>query len=283
MEQKLANESKTMSSLADIDTEIQGENTVSSYLSSYSSQDLLILIYRCVVTLVLFLGFIVGYKLFDNVRKEKHGEPGKVLQWIMKTYALIQAIGFPCNLMALGLLLAIKENNVGSLHPCIIIYSGHILLFFYMLLHFYIGLNSLILAFGRYAFVVQNAKVLKFGLNRMGNILIYSSFIMPFFVSLLASAVISISFEQYNGESHMNFIAGLEMYKRSCALTGMEIFKPNITNKFYSSPIYDLAHSSLPSSAMNSMYVVFVIAYIILYSNVTEGIIYLKSAIFVFR
>ena len=56
-------------------------------------------IYWCLfqfsIIVLLGIGVVVNYKLFDSVRNETHGTSGKALQWIVKTWALIQAIGWP--------------------------------------------------------------------------------------------------------------------------------------------------------------------------------------------
>ncbi len=52
-------------------------------------------LYRIATVLVLVIGVLINYKLFDNTRKERPGEKGKVFQQIMKNYAMIQAISWP--------------------------------------------------------------------------------------------------------------------------------------------------------------------------------------------
>ena len=240
-----------------------------------NSQDILLLIYRFACTLLFFFGILVNYKLFDKVRKEKHNEPGKVLQWITKTYAIILGIGFPCNWLAWGIFVGIQQTHVDALYPCIIMIFGHVLIFIYILLRCYVGLNSLILAVGRYAFVVHSTRVLKFGVDRLGNILTASSFIIPFLTTIFASAIISIDSNDFTDK--------FNGYDRSCFDPKMDRVNRNTTNTFYTSPIYDLVHPYLSFSTTNGIKVLFAFAYIVLYSNVTEGIIYIRSAAFVFR
>ena len=118
----------------------------------------------------------------------------------------------------------------------------------------------------------------RFGLKKMGSILIWSSFVIPLLMSLLTSAVQTI---EYNGT-----IAPLKFYELSCSYPKLREFKVDTSSPCYNcyrSPIYNLAHSHLPASTINAMWIFNVFAACILYSNATEGIIYIRSAIFVFR
>ena len=82
-----------MSSLWDLTTgNITGNNFTTISLSSYNTQEDFSVLSDCAFTIVTFIGLKVNYKLYNKVRKEKHTEAGKVLQLIMKAYALMQAI-----------------------------------------------------------------------------------------------------------------------------------------------------------------------------------------------
>ena len=49
-------------------------------------------------------GIFLGKKLYDNVQKEEHQEKGKIMQKILKTYVLVQCIGYPSMLISAWLL-----------------------------------------------------------------------------------------------------------------------------------------------------------------------------------
>ena len=120
-------------------------------------------LYRIATVLVLVLGVLINYKLFDNTRKERPGEKGKVFQQIMKNYATIQAISWPVIGFALiGMMMVLHTYGADIeyiVSPCIYVYILHIMVFYFILLRFYVALNSFILAFGRYAFVVHDDRV----------------------------------------------------------------------------------------------------------------------------
>ena len=268
-----------MSSLWDLTSEKHtGHNFTTISLSSYNTQEDFSVLSDCAFSIVTFIGLKVNYKLYNKVRKEKHTEAGKVLQWIMKAYALMQAITCLGYWVIQELLSVAGWNSLTFLHPCNVLNTSHLLIFTFLFFQLYFGIVSLSLAIGRYAFVVQSGPISRFGVQKFGNILIWSSFVIPLFMSLLTSAVQTI---EYSG-----IIAPLKVYELSCSFLNLKEFKVNTSTPCYNcyrSPIYNLTHSYLQSSTINAMWIFNVFAYCILYSNATEGIIYIRSAIFVFR
>ena len=227
------------------------------------------------IIVLLGIGVVVNYKLFDSNRNETHATSGKALQWIVKTWALIQAIGWPILVFIWILFFEIVRIYGSLLNPCIIINTTHILVFAFLFFRLYLSLNSLILAIGRYAFVVQDDRIMKFGKEKMGKILIWSSFIIPLATSILALSVATL---EYKG-----WFAEFKIYDDLCSATDIDSQKSNTTDQNYRSPIFKLAHASLSSSTTYGMYVVLIVTSIILYSNITEGIVYVRSAIFLIR
>ena len=110
----------------------------------------LMILYRSVFILVLVGGLIVNYKLFDSIKKETVGSKGKVFQMIIKHYAIIQSISWPCIGLTMMLLVILTRNFGEFVNPCVVVYGTSIVHFWYFLLRYYVGLTSLILATGRY-------------------------------------------------------------------------------------------------------------------------------------
>ena len=254
------------------ESEIQETNSIKTF---QSSRLFLFFLYYCVFTVLFVIGVIVNYKLFNNVRKEKHGDSGKALQYIVKTYALAQTICCPTLFIAYAICIHVVELYGGFFNPCSIMYTIHILNFLSTYYRFYVGLNSLILAFGRYLFVIHDRPTLYFGQKKLGGILIRSSFIIPLFMNVLASSCIPM---EYKG-----WLAIIGPYDRLCSLTDNDTLTSNTTDVVYKSPVYHLVRFILPISATYYIRAVFYVTAFILYSNVTEGIIYLRCAIFVNR
>ena len=233
------------------------------------------LVYYGATASTVLLCFLVNYKLYGNVSKEKHGDSGKALQWITRVCALSRAIGYPTLIIALNISVVIVRAYGDLLDPCIVINIVHILVFCFTYLRAYVALHSLILAFGRYAFVVHHGPILQFGQIRFGNILKNLSFTIPLFTTLLALSVATVPYK--------GWFSAFKTSDRLCSFPDNDKLESNKEDNLYRSPIYNLAHSWISSLAMDFMYVVFVVTSGILYSNITEGIVYIKSAIFVNR
>ena len=229
--------------------------------------------------LTLIVGIIINYKLLKSVSQEEHGESGKIFQRILETYALVQLICWPGLVLGFTTLVYIIQNYESFLDPCVIININHILLFAFLLVRLFIGLNSLMLAVGRYAFVVHHSRMLSFGIKRFGKLLVYSSFIVPVFMSLWASAIISLEYR--SGDSWYARYANVCLSTYDDDLQSYNDLQPY--NRVYRSPIYNLVNYYTPPVIRKALYVGFVIMSSILYLNITEGIIYVKSVIFVIR
>ena len=238
-----------------------------------------LLIYRIAFSLVMVFGVIINKKLFKNVKEESTGERGKVFQKIMKNYAIIQSIGWPSIwawLLGLGILL----QNFGPTIPACVYANGlHIGIFSYIWLRTYVGLNSLILALGRYIFVVHDRHVLHWGVETVAKVLIRGSFIIPLLMALLSDSVLTL---EYNG-----WLAQIQEYETECYSAEDHVHDSNLvnrtTNNLFKSPLYTIFHSLFPSWFTSGLYVLNIVLVVILFSNISEGIIYVNCAVFVFR
>ena len=68
---------------------------------------------------MLFLssvGIIVGMKFYKNVSKEDHQENGKLIQRIIKTYAIVQCITWP-SIMAFALTIYVNSTVLKVISP----------------------------------------------------------------------------------------------------------------------------------------------------------------------
>ena len=123
-------------------------------------------------------GIAIGIRFYNNVRHEVHKEKGKVIQKIMKAYALIQCVGWPM-LMILAWLLYVNKFVSTFLRSDAtrnVIISCR---FVYTIFRIYVSFNSLIIAICRYSFIVYEKQVITFGFNRVRSILQSSSVVVP--------------------------------------------------------------------------------------------------------
>ena len=233
-------------------------------------------IYRIVFSIVMIYGIIINKKLYTTIMKQITGERGKVFQKIMKSFALIQAFGWPLIwfwMVVIGIL-------PGHLFPaCVWVNCVHIGIFAYLFLRTYVGLNSLVQAVGRYLFVVHDAHVLEWGVDTVGKVLIGSSFIIPFVMAILANSVVTL---EYNG-----WLSPMQEHASKCYSRDKLYWHSEIGNgtaqELFKSPLYDFLHSNFPTWFTSGVYFLNIVLATTLLSNVCEGIIYTKCAIFVFR
>ena len=242
-------------------------------------QRILIISYRIAFSSVLLFGVIINRNLYKNVAKESTGERGKVFQGIIKNYSIIQSIGWPL-LWGWMVGLGILSKSFGHEVPaCLYVYSLNLAILFYSWLRIYIGLISLILAFGRYVFVVHDKLVLNMGVQFVAKILNISSVIIPILMAILSNSVITL---EYNG-----WLSQILDYEVSCNLMDEAYHGSNMDNEtidnVFKSPLYSIVHSFFPSWFTEFLYVLHITLSVILYSNIIEGVVYARCAIFVFR
>ena len=236
--------------------------------------------FRIAFVCVLTFGMTVNYKLFNRVRKEITGERGKAFQVIVKCYTMIQFFGWPCIWIWFAVWQwTILQKFDGLFSPCVYLYAYHIGIFAYVYQRLYVAFHSLILAAGRYIFVVHDIRVLNWGIQTVSRVLIASSFLIPLLMALLVESSLEMS---YNG-----WLAEIRVHESECALSDKHLHKFDEMNphtpEFFRSPFYYFVHSRLPDWATNSLFWIGITMGAALFSNFTEGIIYTLCAIFVFR
>ena len=245
-----------------------------------TSTQLWLLPYRITFALVIAVGMVINYKLYRNVMKENPGERGKVFQQMMKNYTRIQVFGWTFIWIWMTTILSIMSLNYDfMISPCMVVNGFHLGMFSYFIVRFYVGFNSLILAVGRYIFVVHDEKVLSWGVEKVSRVLIISSILIPFLMALLANSVVTL---QYTG-----WLAPVHDYEEKCANLTNGVLSHDMTKTqgidYYRSPFYDFVHLYFPSWMSDGLYLLFLVSVAALFSNITEGVIYIKCALFVFR
>ena len=246
-----------------------------------ASEDDWLLPFRIVFVSMIVLGVIINLKLFRHVQKEKTGERGRVFQRIMKNFALFQAIGWPLVVVPATVLVheLTEKNFEDTFSACSYVYALHAFKFSYFLLRTYVGFNSLILALGRYVFVAHDNHVLRLGVERVARALISMSMIIPFIMTIWTDSVLTF---EYKG-----WLSHIREFEISCFMSAKDDIKFNGSDTEYHnsfrSPIYTITHSIFPEWVSNGSYILFIVVSALLQSNICEGIIYIKLAIFVFR
>ena len=221
----------------------------------------------CIV--VITLGIIVNAKLYRNVKNEEHLEKGKIVQKIMKDYCLAQCITWPI-LIVTAFTLKINKD-VFDIIPRKIV--SHIIIVIRFLNTFnscYGGYNSLVIAICRWACIVHESAVEKFGVKMLRKVLITSSFGVPILYSVLNDSLMPV--EQVWSAFFM---------PNQTTLMNETTFREPDPNKFIlDSPLYLVTEAYLPRVFKYGLKLVWFVILTSVHSNVLEGILYLHTYIF---
>ena len=236
-----------------------------------------IIILSTLLVVWLTAGVIVNKKLYSKVKKEEHQERGKVIQRIMKTYALIQCIVYPA-LAILGWFLYLNKTVLTIIQPSLVRPVITLSRFTFTLFRKYIGFNSLIIAVCRYSFIFYEDQVFKFGINRIRYIFLTSSVCIPLILGFLNEATIPIETVWYcffAPRVNETMIGSGDL-----ASTSLFCTKSNI-DEITESPIYSLIHEYLSPSLNYAMEVTSKILVSLVFLNIIEGFIYFHTFVYI--
>ena len=238
-----------------------------------------------IVILTIFLilwsimGVVIGKNFYTKVKEEEHQERGKVIQRIMKTYALVQCICWP-SFGFLAYLFYLNKTVMTIFHPVLIRPAIILFRFTYTSFRVYIGFNSLIIALCRYSFVVLEMQVLRIGIKRMRKAFLISSVFMPIFIAILNEASIPIEIVWlclFVPRSNQTILMPDEN-----ELGGILCTKSNV-EQLSESPIYTLLHGHLPQNVDNGMEMCAKVLIWLIFLNVLEGFMYIHTFMFMRR
>ena len=212
--------------------------------------------------ILVFLVIYVNMTLYKNTKRERLGEKGKVVQDIMKHYAIVQCLSLP--LLVFWYLVIIFDELFNKIPALMRKYWIYGFGFIYGMTKNYLGFTSLIVAIVRYTFLMHEANVQRIGVRRLKKIVIYASFVVPLVNSFLYESTQSIE----------SWVMCLNNTK-----TG-EQFWNAVGNQSYESPLYIAMHENLPVSLMQTLTIFMYIFLFISYSNIFEGFLYAGTMIY---
>ena len=225
-------------------------------------------------------GMTIGRKLYNNVRKEDHQERGKVIQRIMKTYSMVQCVGWPIVMIA-AWILYVNNNVFTFIQPFMVRYAIITLRFLYTMFRVYIGFNSLIISMCRYTFIVYENFVCKIGIRRMKYIFLCSSVVLPILIAFFNEATHPIEiawicvFMPQDNLKNPQCNDGNDSHGIFCA--------KNIMEDITESPIYNVLHEHLSSPFSYGLQMFTKALLIATTSNILEGFMYLHTFIYIRR
>jgi hypothetical protein len=225
--------------------------------------DLIMFISYC--TVVLPLGVVVNRKLYKNIKNEEHRDKGKVVQYIMKTYSLVQCIAWPAMAVFTGVFFLL--DVVFEIMECSVLryYIGS-LRFVYILIRDYLGFNSLIVAIVRYVFLVFDKQAESFGVNKLKTLFISSSISVPILCVILYELTHPVK------QDYISFFVS-EIQDEN-TYSNITSSAENCSNNTYNSPMYVIFNSNAPQALVTLMSAASDAMIIVIFSNLIEGCIY---------
>ena len=220
-------------------------------------------------------GVTLNQKLYNYVKDEEHKEKGKIVQRILKTFALIQCIGWPV-IMTFGFLLKLNTELLDVLPMQFVNFSIIFLRAIYTAINSYVGFNSLIIAITRYVFTVHNSVVQKIGIQKLRSIFISSSIIAPMILAYLNESIIPVE-EVWSSIFIPNYAYSVER-------TGEKISFDNTTTiSAISRPLLAFPDHSSLNYVKCVLQVIWFCMLVITYSNLVEGFLYFRVYIYYYR
>ena len=216
-----------------------------------------------VIPLVIF----VNKKLYWNIKNEEHLEKGKVIQYMIKTYAIVQCIIWPCIVLACGLIKLIAEYSPNLPISTIVSTFRFLYTFFRDFLQF----HSLIIAITRYIFIVFEGPATKFGIQKIRKVVISASIGVPFLTAVLYELTCPI--EKTYLDWFYNEKYSVQLQNNS------EIRQTDPINDDWESTIFIVFNNNLSSSLISIVSIFEHILFAIIYSNTIEGCIYIHIAV----
>ena len=196
-----------------------------------------------------------------------------MIQRIMKTYAVVQCVAWPCWGVCSWLLL-VDNEMIHLLSPSLNLIAVFTLRFAFTIIRCYVGFNSLIIAICRYCFIVFDEKTSKYGIQNARRIFISASIGIPLLVALSNEAATPIEYHPWIIYMHND----LELTRNS--YINNTYFNANEIDDTFQSPIYRFANRYFPTVMTYGVKLFCMAAILLIFSNISEGILYLHTYIY---
>ena len=207
------------------------------------------------------LGIFVNRKLYTNIKNEQHQEKGKLVQTIMQTFSLLQCFTWPCIFIFVGVF-SLCSSVFKLVQNSLAVSTINTFRFVYDLNRDYVSFNSLIIAISRYTLLVGERQAETFGIQRLKNLLISLSFGVPIFSNFV--------YEVSQPKERVWFSL---FYSDAVDVIGRNISSLQKEDQ-YQSQIYLTFNRYMPPTVIEGMKILDRITFVILYSNIIEGLLY---------
>jgi len=229
------------------------------------------IVFDLVTGLMVPISFIINKTLYTNVKNEKHLEKGKIVQQIIKTFALVQCVSIPC----IAIFHALIYVCIVTLECIEITTARYLISAFKCAFVYYIdfvGLHSLIIAISRYAFLVFDSQTERFGVQRLRKVLILSSLCVPLITTFLYDA----TYSNKNFPYLCRYLNGCQSSHIRTVNGSVNVNEDHGSNE-YDSPLYIIVNESFPNQFKYGLEIFMWVLLFPIYSNVFEGFIYIHT------
>ena len=234
-----------------------------------------------VLFLILLIFSIVGIfictKFYNSQKEGDTKERRKVIQTILKTYALVQCVGWPL-LMSWAWVFYVNRPRFNSFGTGFMQAGITSLRFLHRLLRDYIGFNSFIIALCRYTFIFKDDMVIRTGITKIQQIFISSSVSFPLLLALICEAT--------NPIEHLwfcLFVPNQSIQKNNSSDDSITFCNQDTVIRTFESPINTFFEENLPLPFRYPISIIHFIMIVIVHSNILEGIMYLHVYIYYLR
>ena len=241
----------------------------------YNIAEIISYVLFCLV--IVPLGIVICRKLYIDTKNEEHKEKGKVFQRIMKTYCLVQCGVWPGISAAFGLARFAKSSvfTYSNQNSIMLIVSS--LRSLIRLVLGYVGFNSFVIASCRYVFIIHATHDEYTTVRKIRKFFIAISIIVPITLWVLTEAFIAypevgpaIIGYQTNADSIAQ--SNLKDVDRTLNRT---IDTPEERNFLIpQSPLFFIVQKYVSTSIAFGLKIALYVIQFILFSNVTEGVLY---------
>ena len=223
------------------------------------------------------IGIYINRKLYINIKNEKRRENGKVIQQIIKIYSIVQPI-----LSAITYILITPKESFEifeKLEPVLRFFFIQLFRFLFKVSVYYISLNSLVIAFCQYMFIVFHERADNIGITRLKNFFIGISIGLPIGLAVLHCSVIS-------GDIYPQKLPGCGFFSfGNLSRSTDEITKGCMETMFQTmeNPVYCFIQENFNDTLVAITRIMLTISTVIIFSNILEGFIYVHTFMYSIR
>ena len=228
-----------------------------------------IISYALCYLVIIPLGLVIGWKLYNNIKNEEHKEKGKVIQRILKTYCVVQCVAWPLFSSIFGFVFFTKRSAFAFHHPLLMTIMVSSLRALVKLNLLYVGFNSFIIAICRYVFIMPFFDYIS--ITKLRKFVVASSILVPISLGILTEAFTSYPLATP--------ITSNPMVQLNLMIPDETIIEPNESLRNHTflipeSPLFVVVDKYLPDTFKYGSRLVLHVILFVMYSNIPECFFY---------